>query len=124
MPPPSALLGAIDGTVRPIAMPMIDQETSYNGHKQVHALKWQFITTPDGLLFVDGPFDGRNHDSHLVSKSMLVEWAVEHAKGEDGEQRYLYGDQAYGILPAIILPFRRNLVDREHKVFNYLMSKY
>ena len=51
-------------------------------------------------------------------------WAVEHAKGEDGEQRYLCGDQAYDMLPAIISPFRRNLVDREHKVFNYLMSKY
>lgn len=87
--------GAVDGTICPIALLTIDQENSYNSHKQVHAVKWQFIVTPDGLLFLLGLFDGHWHNAHMVNESLLVLWAMEHARGEDGEQQYLYGDQAY-----------------------------
>ncbi|SPO30479.1 uncharacterized protein UTRI_05218 [Ustilago trichophora] len=116
--------GAIDGTVRPIAMPINEQREAYNGHKRVHALKYQFIATPDGLLFVSAPFDGRRHDAHMVIETHLVAWAAENAKGEDGEQRYLYGDQAYGVSPAIISPFKGNLITRNQELTNHVLGKY
>ena len=42
--------GFIDGTVRPIARPLVDQEGYYSGHKWYHGVKYQGIVTPDGLI--------------------------------------------------------------------------
>ena len=42
--------GFTDGTVRPICRPLDLQEVVYNGHKQVHALKFQSLTLPFGLI--------------------------------------------------------------------------
>ena len=42
--------GFIDGTVRPIARPGKDQRVLYNGHKRVHALKFQAVAIPNGLI--------------------------------------------------------------------------
>ena len=42
--------GFIDGTVRPICHPGEFQRVVYNGHKQVHALKFQSFTLPNGMI--------------------------------------------------------------------------
>ena len=42
--------GFIDGTVRPICRPVENQKTVYNGHKRVHALKYQAIVAANGLI--------------------------------------------------------------------------
>ena len=42
--------GFIDGTVRPICRPVELQEVVYNGYKRVHALKFQSLTVPSGLI--------------------------------------------------------------------------
>ena len=42
--------GFVDGTVRPICRPNENQSTVYNGHKRVHALKFQSVTIPTGLI--------------------------------------------------------------------------
>ena len=42
--------GFIDGTVRPICRPGENQRVVYNGHKRVHALKFQSVTLPNGLI--------------------------------------------------------------------------
>jgi len=42
--------GFIDGTVRPICRPGENQRLVYNGHKRVHALKFQSIALPNGLI--------------------------------------------------------------------------
>ena len=40
----------MDGTVRPICRPEENQRSVYNGHKRVHALKFQSIALPNGLI--------------------------------------------------------------------------
>ena len=40
----------IDGTVRPISRPMSNQRVVYNGNRRVHALKFQAVTLPSGLI--------------------------------------------------------------------------
>ena len=40
----------IDGTVRPISRPGEHQRNLYNGHKRVHALKFQSVALPNGLI--------------------------------------------------------------------------
>ena len=42
--------GFVDGTVRPIARPDEHQRMMYNGHKQVHAIKFQSVALPNGLI--------------------------------------------------------------------------
>ena len=42
--------GFIDGTVRPISRPGENQKIVYNGHKRRHALTFQSVTLPDGLI--------------------------------------------------------------------------
>lgn len=42
--------GFIDGTVRSICRPGQSQRIVYNGHKRVHALKFQSISLPNGLV--------------------------------------------------------------------------
>ena len=42
--------GFIDGTIRAIARPERHQRILYNGHKRVHALKFQSIALPNGLI--------------------------------------------------------------------------
>ncbi|SPO23268.1 uncharacterized protein UTRI_01946 [Ustilago trichophora] len=116
--------GAIDGTVQPIARPMVQEELVYNGHKRLHALKYQFIALPDGMVFCSVPFVGRRHDAWIVAETKLVQWAERHAKNEDGEQLYLFGDQAYGVSQAILTKFRGNIISSYQADFNYIMSKY
>lgn len=38
----------VDGTVRPITRPGANQRMVYNGHKRVHALKFQSVALPNG----------------------------------------------------------------------------
>ena len=42
--------GFIDGTVRPICRPTTHQRLVFNGHKRVHGLKFQCISTPNGMI--------------------------------------------------------------------------
>ena len=42
--------GFVDGTVRPISRPGVNQRAVYNGHKRVHALKFQSVALPNGLI--------------------------------------------------------------------------
>lgn len=42
--------GFVDGTVRAICRPGEQQRVVYNGHKRVHALKYQCIALPNGLI--------------------------------------------------------------------------
>lgn len=42
--------GFVDGTVRPLSRPGENQRVLYNGHKRVHALKFQSVVIPNGLI--------------------------------------------------------------------------
>jgi DDE superfamily endonuclease len=72
-------VGFIDGTLIEIARPpSFMQRATYSGHERRPGLKWQMITTPDGMLFhIFGPFEGRRHDMHLYSESGLDSILVE-----------------------------------------------
>lgn len=105
-------------------MPVIQQELAYNGHKQCHALKYQFISCPDGLVFCSVLFPGHQHDSHIATNTKLVCWAQWNAKTEAGEQLYLFSNQAYGNSSAIITKFCGNIITSMEANFNYIMSKF
>lgn len=66
--------GFVDGTLQPVAYPTVGQEAVYNGWKHFHALKYQIISTPDGLIFAQGPWDGSENDWSVWKKSEVAEW--------------------------------------------------
>ena len=57
----------MDGTVRPIARPGEHQRVLYNGHKRVHALKFQSVVAPNGMIAnLYGPVGETFHIHDLI----------------------------------------------------------
>ncbi|XP_066030312.1 uncharacterized protein [Pocillopora verrucosa] len=66
--------GFIDGTVRPICRPGEKHRVVYNGHKRVHALKFQSVVVPNGLIAnLYGPVEGARHDAGMLKDSGLLQ---------------------------------------------------
>ena len=115
--------GFIDGTVRPISRPGINQRVLYNGHKRVHAIKFQSVATPDGLVaFLHGPFEGRRHDSGMLRESGLLQLLEEHSFAPNGDIMCIYGDPAYPLRPQLQAPFRNAALTEQQQEWNQRMS--
>ena len=83
----------MDGTVRPICRPKQHQKAVFTGHKRVHALKFQSVVTPNGLIAnLFGPVEGRRHDSAMLA---MLEQLEQHSFNLDGQPLCIYRDPAY-----------------------------
>jgi len=103
--------GFLDGTIRPIARPTRNQQQVYNGHKRVHALKFQGLMTPDGIIsHLTGPWIGRRHDSRMLNESGLYEELELYSHGTDGRPMHVYGDSAYSLSRYIISPYKGKII--------------
>ena len=145
--PLSQCFGFIDGTVRPIARPTVNQRIMYSGHKRVHCLKFQvgvlclhmylngcivddhgslqipsLVSTLNGLIaHLFGPVEGRRHDAFMLSVSGLPN-KLRALNQPNGQSYVLYGDPAYGLSRNILSPYRgQQLTQAEHD-FNWAMS--
>ena len=55
----------MDGTVRPVWRPTNNQKTLFNGHKRIHAIKFQSVIAPNGLTTnLYGPVEGKKTVLH------------------------------------------------------------
>lgn len=116
-------IGFIDGTNLKIARPKGNglQNVVYNGHKRTHTLKYQAVTTPDGMfLHVFGPMEGRRHDWTLYSRSG-IDGCLEQTMCVDGFQYCLYGDSGYNNREYLCIPFQGH-VNEDQRKFNQVMS--
>lgn len=122
--PLTNIFGFIDGTVRPVCRPTIYQRIVYNGHKRVHALKFQSISTPDGLICnLWGPMEGRRHDCALLAGSGIMDqFEAGDWRDRDGLAFALYGDPAYPVREYLLSPYKGN-PDENQRLFNTRMSK-
>ncbi|XP_028416427.1 uncharacterized protein LOC114540491 [Dendronephthya gigantea] len=115
--------GFIDGTVRPICRPGDNQRVVYNGHKRVHALKFQSLTIPSGIIAnLFGPVEGRKHDASMLRDSNLLTTLEEHAFSPVGEPMCIYGDPAYPLRVHLQAPFRDRVLTPQMQAFNQSMS--
>ena len=118
--------GFIDGTVRPICRPGENQRVCYNGHKRVHALKFQAVAIPNGLIAnLYGPIEGRTHDSGMLKDSNLLDVLERQAVNARGDILCVYGDPAYPLRPQLMAPFRIGEVPvftQDMQAFNEAMS--
>ena len=115
--------GFIDGTVRPICRPKRNQRVVYNGHKRVHALKFQSVA-PNGMIAnLFGPVEGRRHDSALLAISGLLNQLQERSFSPSGLALCIYGNPAYPHRVQLQRLFgRRPGLTPEEEAFNQSMS--
>ena len=117
--------GFIDGTVRPICRPKHNQRVVYNGHKRVHAINFQSVVTPSGIIAnVFGPVEGRRHDSGMLAMSGLLEELETYSFSPTGQPLCIYGDPAYPHRVHLQCPFaRRAVLSPVEQAFNESMSQ-
>jgi hypothetical protein len=116
--------GFIDGTSVHICRPTRNQEVFYSGYKRYHAIKYQGVVTPDGIIVhLSGPYRGRQHDSSILTDSYLRQYLAEHGIGPEGEQMVLYGDEGYPRLGQIQSPFRGRVLPQDQYDFNTRMRR-
>ena len=115
--------GFIDGTVRGMARPSVGQRSCYNGHKRKHALKFQSVVTPDGMI-VDlcGPFEGRRSDCFLLTQSEIEDRMIPKAQDHMGRALCIYGDGVYPLSAQICKPFVGSHLSDDQEAFNRAMS--
>jgi nuclease HARBI1 len=72
--PTKSVFGFIDCTIWHICHPTWFQCVAYNGHKKFHALEFQALMLPNGIIsHLYGPFEGWHNDNHLLTESGLLE---------------------------------------------------
>ena len=90
-----------DGTVRRISKPKYLQRVMYNGHKRVHAMKFQSVVLPNGIIAnLGGPYKGRRHNSSMLQQSGLK--CVAHF---NDKPLCWYGDPPYTLGVHLQTPF-------------------
>jgi len=115
--------GFVDGTVRPVCRPGQNQRVFYNGHKRIHAIKFQSVVTPNGLISnLFGPIEGRRHDSAMLAQSGLLQELQAHSHDPNGRILCIYGDPAYPLRVHLQAPYRGPGLTPEQRVFNKSMS--
>ena len=117
--------GFVDGTVRPICRPKRNQRVVYNGHKRVHAMKFQSVVAPNGLIaHFYGPVEGRRHDSAMLAMSGLLAQLEEFSFSPAGQPLCIYGDPAYPHRIHLQCPYQqRHNLTPEQQAFNQSMSR-
>ncbi|CAH3172856.1 unnamed protein product [Porites lobata] len=102
------------------------QRVVYNGHKRVHALKFQSVVVPNGLIAnLYGPVEGARHDAGMLKDSGLLQTLEREAYNPRGDVLCLYGDPAYSLRPHLMAPYRTGEVPvftADMEAFNSAMS--
>ena len=113
----------VDGTVRRVCRPGSNQRVLYNGHKKVHAIKFQAVSTPNGLVAnLFGPVEGKRHDTAMLAQSGLLPLLNQHARAPDGSVLCIYGDPAYPLRPQLQTAFKGAHVTDLQKQWNKAMN--
>ena len=115
--------GFVDGTVRPVCRPGVNQRVLYNGHKKVHAIKFQSVVTPNGMIAnLFGPLEGRRHDSALLARSGLLQDLQQHSIAPNGDLLCIYGDPAYPLRQQLQRSFGGAHLTPDQRQYNQAMS--
>ena len=116
--------GFVDETVRPISRPGINQRVMYNGHMRVHALKFQSVVAPNGLIAnLYGPVEGKRHDAGMFADSGLLDILQEHSYDTNENPLCIYGDPDYPLRIHLQEPFKGGVITPEQQEWNKRMSE-
>ena len=116
--------GFIDGAVRPCCRPKVNQRILYNWHKRLHALKYQSVLTPSGMIAnLFGPVEGKRHDSAILAMLGLLQTLQRYSHGPNGEVLCIFGDPAYPLRRNLLAPYNGAQLTQEQIDFNSSMNK-
>ena len=91
----------------------------YNGHKNVHAIKFQSVVASNGLVAnLYGPVEGKRHDSGILAMSGLLDALQRYSVSPYGNTLCIYGDPAYALRPCFQAPFRGAVLTPDQQVWN------
>ena len=91
----------------------------YNGRKNVHAIKFQSVVAPNGLVAnLYGPVEGKRHDSGMLAMSGLLDALQRYSVSPYGNTLCIYGDPAYALRPCFQAPFRGAVLTPDQQVRN------
>ena len=115
--------GFVYGTVRPVCRPDQLQRVLYNGHKRIHALKFQSIVAPNGLIAnLFGHVEGKRHDSGMLADSGILQTLQLHSHSPSGNPLCIYGDMTYPLRVHLQTSFRGLHLTPAELDFNKSMS--
>ena len=96
----------------------------YNGHKKVHAIKFQSGVAPNGLVAnLYGPVEGKRHDSGMLGMSGLLDALQRYAVSPYDHTLCIYGDPAYRLRPCLQTPFRGAVLTPDQQTWNKSMKE-
>ena len=111
--------GFVDGTVRPISRTNENKKILYNGHKKVHAIEFQSVVSPNGLVAnLYGPVDGKRHNSGMLTISTLLDALERYSVSPYGHTLCIYGDPACPLRPCLQAPFRGAVLTTDQQAWN------
>ncbi|XP_064462205.1 uncharacterized protein LOC135372615 [Ornithodoros turicata] len=110
--------GFIDSTARAICRPSKDQKLYFSKQKRFHALKYQAIVCPNGIICqLDGPYAGSKHDSGFLGEAYpKLEQLVQ------GHGYCVYGGPTYPPRPLLQKPYVGSSLSEQQSAFNEAMS--
>lgn len=115
--------GFLDGTINRVCRPVRHQRLLFSGHKRVHCLKYQAVTTPCGLIAnLFGPMEGRRHDMAMLDESDLLNQMQLHLTPPGHPDYVVFADQGYAMSRFVQTPYRGNHLNEVHARFNTIMS--
>lgn len=87
----------------------------FNGHKRAHALTFQAVITPDGIIMhIYGPVENRRYDWTLYVRSEFDK-QLESALIVEDKQHCIYRDCGYNEKDFVPVPFQESEVsDDQH----------
>ena len=116
--------GFVDGTVRAISRPGIHQRALYNSHKKYHALKFQSVVAPNGLIAnLYGPVESKRHDSHRLMDSDFLNQLQQYSFGQNQSSLCIYGDPAYPLRVHIQAGFKGARLSQQQVDWNTRISE-
>ncbi|KIK53517.1 hypothetical protein GYMLUDRAFT_178808 [Collybiopsis luxurians FD-317 M1] len=125
-------IGFIDCIIRKTCCLSRAQEAAYSGYKKIHALKYQVVCLPNGIVgHLAGPYEGHRNDNYLLADSKFLDRFAEFAYhpdiGDDApinnQNFVIFGDPAYGYGPHLISPFADDELSDIQHTWNNQMSQ-
>ena len=115
--------GFIDGKIRRICRPGVNHKVMYNGHKKVHAMKFQSVAGLNSLVAnVFWTVQNKRHNAKMPGGSKLSILLQVQSKGPDDTFLCIYGNPAYLHRLELITPFRGAIVSERYQTWNASMS--
>ena len=92
------------------------QRVLYNGHKKVHALKFQSVAAPNGLVAnLYGQVEGKRDDSGMLAHSTLLQKLQQFSHDTNGRALCVYGESAYPLRVQLQSPYKHARLTQQSK---------